>query len=139
MSGKKDCKFCDKNGLLWLPLRYSVVSSEYPTAFKRLPEIGGIGQGVIDIKLSSPQSRYAVRLLRPGYLYVLLDHVGVQYWRAYQVLDDAYLYEFSVENPPQIEPQFSCDPSLCGVNASMVLLIQPVDATDCSNRRAGVS
>jgi hypothetical protein len=122
MSGKKDCKFCDKNGLLWLPLRYSVVGSEYPAAFKRLPDIDGkkLGYGVVDIKLTDPKSRYAVRFLRPGYLYVLLDHMGVRYWRAYQVLDGAYLYEFSVENPPQVEPQFSCDPSLCGVNASMV-------------------
>ena len=122
MSGKKDCKFCDKNGLLWLPLRYSVVGSDYPNAFKRLPAIDGkkLGQGVVDIKLTDPKSRYAVRLLRPGFLYVLLDHMGLRYWRAYQVLDDAYLYEFNVENPPQIEPQFSCDPTLCGVNASMV-------------------
>jgi hypothetical protein len=122
MSGKKDCKFCDKNGLLWLPLRYSVVGSEYPSAFKRLPDIDGkkLGQGVTDIKLTDQKSKYAVRLLRPGYLYVLLDHMGVKYWRAYQVLDGAYLYEFSVDNPPQVEPQFSCDPSLCGVNASMV-------------------
>ncbi|WP_426174687.1 T6SS effector BTH_I2691 family protein [Massilia sp. TWR1-2-2] len=122
MIGKKDCKFCQKNGLLWLPLRYSVVGSDYPTAFDRLPEIGGkkLGKGVVDIKLTDGKSKYAVRLLRPGYLYVLLDHRGVRYWLAYQVLDDAYLYEFSVESPPQIEPQFSCDPSLCGVNASMV-------------------
>jgi hypothetical protein len=122
MSGKKDCKFCDKAGLLWLPLRYSVVGSEYPGAFKRLPEIDGkkLGHGVTDIKLTDQKSKYAVRLLRPGYLYVLLDHMGVRYWRAYQVLEGAYLYEFSVENPPQVEPQFSCDPSLCGVNASMV-------------------
>jgi hypothetical protein len=127
MSGKKDCRFCDKNGLLWLPLRYSVVSSDYPTAFKRLPEIDGkkLGQGVIDIKLTDRKSKYAVRLLRPGYLYMLLDHMGVRYWRAYQVLDDAYLYEFSAEDPPQIEPQFSCDPSLCGVNASMVSIPDP--------------
>ena len=74
MSAKKDCKFCDKNGLLWLPLRYSVVGSDYPNAFKRLPEIDGkkLGKGVVDIKLTYRKSRYAVRLLRPGFLYVLL-------------------------------------------------------------------
>lgn len=127
MIGKKDCKFCEKNGLLWLPLRYSVVSSEYPTAFKTLPKIGGkkLGQGVTDIKLTDPKSMYAVRLMRPGYLYLLLEHLGLRYWRAYQVLDDAYLYEFSPEDPPQIEPQFSCDPTLCGVNASMVSIPDP--------------
>jgi hypothetical protein len=127
MSGKKDCKFCEKNGLLWLPLRYSVVGSDYPTAFARLPEIGGkkLGKGVVDIKLTDPKSKYAVRLLRPGYLYLLLDHMGVRYWRAYQVLDDAYLYEFDVDNPPKIEPQFSCDPFLCGVNASVVSIPDP--------------
>ncbi|MES2760126.1 MAG: T6SS effector BTH_I2691 family protein [Pseudomonadota bacterium] len=127
MSGKKDCKFCEKNGLLWLPLRYSVVGSDYPTAFDRLPEIGGkkLGKGVVDIKLTDPKSKYAVRLLRPGYLYLLLDHRGLRYWRAYQVLDDANLYEFDVDNPPQIEPQFSCDPILCGVNASVVSIPDP--------------
>lgn len=127
MSGKKYCKFCEKNGLLWLPLRYAVVGSDYPTAFDRLPEIGGkkLGKGVVDIKLTDPKSKYAVRLLRPGYLYLLLDHMGERYWRAYQVLDDAFLYEFDVDNPPQIEPQFSCDPFLCGVNASVVSIPDP--------------
>jgi hypothetical protein len=126
MSGTKDCKFCDKRGLLWLPLRYGAVGSAQPGALDALPRLSGkLGQGVADLALT--RARYAVRLLRPGYLYVLIERKGVKYWDAYRVLEDAFLYKFNPEEPPLTEPSFSCDRSTCGINASMVAIPEALD------------
>lgn len=126
MSGMKDCKFCDKQGLLWLPLRYSVVAADNQEGLKALPAIGGkLGKNVTDIALAN--AKYAVRLLRPGYLYVLIERAGIKYWEAYMVLEDAFLYQFPADQPPQIEPAFSCDPGSCGINASMVAIPHAAD------------
>jgi len=126
MSGMKDCKFCDKRGLLWLPLRYSAVGAAAPAALDPLPKLSGkLGQGVSDLALT--RAKYAVRLLRPGYLYVLLERKGIKYWDAYRVLEDAFLYKFNPEDPPQVEPTFSCERHTCGINASMVAIPEAKD------------
>lgn len=126
MSGTKDCKFCDKRGLLWLPLRYSAVVTDDVAALTVLPTLSGtLGKGVTDVVLT--QAKYAVRLLRPGYLYVLLERKGIKYWDAYMVLQDAFLYKFNPEEPPQLTPTFSCERHTCGVNASMVSIPEAND------------
>lgn len=126
MSGKKDCKFCDKKGLLWLPLRYSAVGVDTPDAISSLPTLSGkLGKGVTDLALT--EAKYAVRLLRSGYLYVLLERKGIKYWEAYMVLDDAFLDKFTPEDPPQTARQFSCEPHTCGINASMVAIPEAKD------------
>jgi hypothetical protein len=126
MTGTKDCKFCDKRGLLWLPLRYGAVGAATAAALDPLPKLSGkLGQGVSDLAIT--RAKYAVRLLRPGYLYVLLERKGIKYWDAYRVLDDAFLYKFNPEDPPQIEPSFSCERHTCGINASMVAIPEAKD------------
>lgn len=126
MSGMKDCKFCDKRGLLWLPLRYSAVGADTLSALDPLPKLSGkLGQGVSDLALA--RAKYAVRLLRQGYLYVLLERKGIKYWDAYRVLEDAFLYKFNPDDPPQIEPTFSCERQTCGINASMVAIPEAKD------------
>ncbi|MET3135576.1 hypothetical protein AAKU55_005888 [Oxalobacteraceae bacterium GrIS 1.11] len=117
----KDCKFCDKEGLLILPLRYSAVVGEAMDDPKKalLPALPPtLGDKVSDIVLT--EAKYAPRLLRPGYLYVLIKRSGLLYWEGYMVLDDAYLYKFPVEFPPQVAAPFSCDPGSCGIDASMI-------------------
>lgn len=122
MSGTKDCKFCDKKGLLVLPLRYSVVVADTPADLGALPALPGkLGAGVTDLALSD-HAKYAVRLAREGYLYVLLERLGIKSWYAYYITEDAFLYEFPADSPPQIKPEFSCDVTNCGVNASMVAI-----------------
>lgn len=126
MSGMKDCKFCDKRGLLWLPLRYGAVGSAQPAALNSLPKLSGkLGQGVSDLALT--HAKYAVRMLRAGYLYVLIERKGIKYWDAYKVLEDAFLYKFNPEEPPRTEPTFSCDRSTCGINASMVAIPEALE------------
>lgn len=113
----KDCKFCDKKGLLILPLRYAaVVGDEAGKALPALP--GTLGHNVQDILLT--HAKYAPRLLREGYLYVLINRSGLLYWEGYLVIEDAFLYKFPVETPPQIIVPFSCEPSSCGIDASMI-------------------
>lgn len=126
MSGMKDCKFCDKRGLLWLPLRYGAVGAANLAALDALPKLAGkLGTGVSDLALA--KAKYAVRLLRSGYLYVLIERKGVKYWEAYRVTDDAFLYKFAPEDPPQMEPSFSCERHTCGINASMVAIPEAKD------------
>ncbi len=121
MSGMKDCKFCDKRGLLWLPLRYGAVGAASLSALDPLPKLSGkLGAGVSDLTLM--KAKYAVRLLRSGYLYVLIERKGVKYWEAYRVTEDAFLYKFPPEVPPTVEPKFSCERHTCGINASMVAI-----------------
>jgi hypothetical protein len=121
MTQKSDCKFCnDGKDLLILPLRYAALGSDDSKALSSLPKLSGtLGKGINEITLSG-NARYTVRPLRSGYLYVLLERAGVKSWQAYSVTEGGQLYRFEAENPPAIRPKFSCNPSTCGVNASMI-------------------
>jgi hypothetical protein len=121
MTQKSDCKFCnDGKDLLILPLRYAALGSDDSKALSSLPKLSGtLGKGINEIALSG-NARYTVRPLRSGYLYVLLERAGVKSWQAYSVTEGGQLYRFEAENPPAIRPKFSCNPSTCGVNASMI-------------------
>jgi hypothetical protein len=106
----KSCRFCENKGdLLILPLRYAVVrvsSAEYASV---LPALSGtLGDMVTDIALKNPCIRYAVRPLRKGFLYLLLERNGIKRWRAFAVTDNAELCEFSPKIPPSITPEFGC-------------------------------
>lgn len=120
MAKKKGCKFCDKKGLRFLPLVYAVITGMDSQALAMLPKLAGkVGDRVTDLTLG-PEAKYAVRLLPPGYLYNLLERNGVKYWQSYLVLEDAYLYQLTNNEPPQVVPEFTCDPEICGIDASMI-------------------
>ncbi|MCY0912630.1 T6SS effector BTH_I2691 family protein [Massilia antarctica] len=117
----KDCKFCDKKGLLILPLRYAAVAGEVADDPKlafvpALPST--LGENVSDIAVSG--AKYAPRMLRNGYVYVLIKRSGLLYWEGYLVIDNAYLYKFPIDLPPPASAPFSCDPASCGIDASMI-------------------
>lgn len=122
----KNCKFCDKTGLRILPLRYAALADDMAqTLMPDLPST--LGSGIADIKLT--HSRYVPRLLRQGYVYVLIARLGIKYWEAYATNDDAYLYKFPIDNPPTAPVEFSCDASTCGIDASCIA-IDKVEAVD---------
>lgn len=122
----KGCKFCDKKGLLILPLRYAAVLGAQTV--QKLPSLPStLGENVSDLVLE--HGKYAPRFLRQGYLYVLIKRPGVLYWEAYCVLEEGFLYKFPFGSPPTIIPEFSCDRSVCGVDASM-LSINDVDSVE---------
>jgi hypothetical protein len=113
----KDCKFCDKTGLLILPLRYAVLVDD--DASRLMPEMPGtLGVGVKDLALT--HARYAARLVREGFIYALIQRAGVKYWEAYAVTEDAFLYKFRPEEPPTTKIEFTCDRSSCGIDASCI-------------------
>lgn len=116
---KKDCKFCDKKGLMILPLRYSVALADEMTALSAIPALpSSLGKGVSDLALS--HGKYVPAMLRSGYLYVLIDREGIKSWEGYLVTEDAYLYKFPVDAPPQTRIEFTCAPDSCGIDASMI-------------------
>lgn len=116
---KKDCKFCDKKGLMILPLRYSVALADDMKNLSGIPALPALlGNGVSDLALT--QGKYVPAMLRPGYLYVLIDREGIKSWECYLVTEDAYLYKFPEDAPPATKIQFTCAPDICGIDASMV-------------------
>ena len=122
----KDCKFCDKKGLLILPLRYAAVVGERAAAL--LPPLPpSLGQGVSDIALS--RAAYAPRLLREGFLYVLVQRMGIKSWQAYAVNEEGFLYTFPADRPPSVKPEFNCERHTCGIDASCVA-IEHVDKVE---------
>lgn len=74
----KGCRICRRPGLAILPLRRSLVPK--PHFWNHLPE-----PEISDTELG-------LRVLRAGYLYVLLDD---SIWQAYQVTVDGYLRQFN--------------------------------------------
>lgn len=117
----KDCKFCDKSGLLILPLRYAAVVGDSIPGLPSLPST--LGEWTNDVVLS--HSKYMPRMLRDGYLYVLTKRSGKLYWDGYIVTTDSFLYKFPVDAPPQTPITFSCDRNSCGIDASMISIEKP--------------
>lgn len=121
----KDCKFCDKTGLLILPLRYAAIATGSKGLVPEMP--AHLDAGVKDLALD--QGQYAPRLLREGYLYTLIHRKEITYWEAYAVTEDAFLYKFRPEEPPTIKIEFTCDRSSCGIDASCIA-IDKVETVD---------
>lgn len=121
---RKDCMFCDTNGdLQILPLRYAVIGADETKSVSMLPALSGtLGKDVTSIALGIPNARYAVRPLRCGYLYVLIERKGKKKWQGYAVSKGGELYRFDPEGDkgaPAIQP-FVCDQSAHGIHASFV-------------------
>jgi hypothetical protein len=118
--GTKDCKFCDKQGLLILPLRYAAVVGE-AQALADIPALPAtLGTGVKDLALT--HGKYAPRMVREGYIYLLQERAGIKYWEGYMVVEGAFLYKFDVKSPPTAQVDFSCDRSTCGIDASCIAI-----------------
>lgn len=118
-TGKKDCTFCKPKGFRFLPLRYAVVCGIDDAHASMWPALAHpLGDGVADKKLAN--SRYTVRLLREGYVYVLVERGGEPEWQGYAVTAAGLLARFPVGKPPVVPPVFTCDLATDGVGASLV-------------------
>lgn len=82
------CSACERTGLPILPLRLAV-----------MPVTDGLKQHGA---LSHESIQTALRLLRQGYVYVLLDK---EIWHAYQVTPEGYLRQFNPFSMPRAEPE----------------------------------
>lgn len=120
---KKNCRFCDKQGVWIYPLRYAVAVATNPANLQPLPGSlpSSLGQNVTDIALSA-NARYTARVSRGGYIYVLIERSGMRYWQAYLVVEDSLLYQFDPESPPTQPIGFSCERTSCGIDASVIAI-----------------
>lgn len=116
VGGKKDCTFCKPKGFTFLPLRYAVVCNAPASQWPELTS--PLGANVVNKTLSA--SRYTVRLLREGYLYVLVERKSGKQWQGYAVTPGGMLARFPVGNPPSAQVPFTCDLATDGVGASLV-------------------
>ncbi len=91
------CKACKREGLAIFPLRVAAITTgTSPSWQPAVPDQ--------TIKLNGGEYKYALRTLREGYLYVLLDSM---YWQAYEVTADGCLREFYSGSRPEgqsVEP-----------------------------------
>lgn len=119
-TGKKDCTFCKPEGFKFLPLRYAVVCGVDDAHVSMWPAMSyPLGEGVVDKAFVT--SRYTVRMLREGFVYVLVERkAGQPRWQAYSVSAGGMLASFPVGNPPAVPPVFTCDLATDGVGASFV-------------------
>ena len=82
------CSACERTGLPILPLRLAI-----------MPVTDGLKQHGA---LSHKSVQTALRVLRQGYVYVLLDK---EIWHAYQVTPEGYLRQFNPFSMPRAEPE----------------------------------
>jgi hypothetical protein len=109
------CKVCKRSGIPIFPLRVAAVpkalvnSGWQPAVPKQ------------DAELTGGEFKYALRTLRMGYLYVLLDK---RVWQAYQVTADGYLRQFDPQDMPEgdsVEPiSQACREQGHCINASFI-------------------
>lgn len=115
----KDCKHCEKKGLLVQVLRYCAVVADDAAALADAPALPGkLGKGVTDLALA--HARYGARFLREGYLYVLTERAGIKSWEGHMVLSSGQLYGFPVDTPPVIKPEPLCNRDQTSMHAYMV-------------------
>ncbi|WP_353613096.1 T6SS effector BTH_I2691 family protein [Mangrovibacter phragmitis] len=85
------CKACSRQGVAIYPLRVAAVPAflVHPAWRPAVPEQA--------VPLAGGEFKYALRTLRGGYVYVLLDG---EIWQGYQVTPEGYLRQFNVEEMP---------------------------------------
>ena len=88
------CNACERTGLPILPLRTAYAPK--PTATSKRPLAGGGDLAAVPLRLDQP------RILREGYLYVLLDK---REWQAYQVTPEGALRQFNPFSMPRAAPE----------------------------------
>ncbi|MDG9886363.1 hypothetical protein N7650_26410 [Pseudomonas sp. GD04058] len=87
------CKTCQRWGLPILPLRAAYAPEPWQTQAR--PVSHGSDVKAVRMVLGQP------RILRRGFLYVLLDH---KYWQAYQITPEGVLRQFPAFEVPRQEP-----------------------------------
>lgn len=92
------CKSCERQGVALYPLRVAAVPS-FLVNTRWYPEVPPQ-----DTVLTGGEYKYAPRVLREGYVYVLLDNMV---WQGYQVTPQGFLRMFNAFDMPQgsrVEP-----------------------------------
>jgi len=88
------CKACERKGIPIFPLRVAAVPKGLLNSNWQ-PNVPDQG-----VDLQGGEFKYALRTLRAGYLYVLLDNVV---WQGYEVTDEGHLRQFTPLAMPEGE------------------------------------
>ena len=95
------CKACMREGLAIFPLRVAAITSgTSPSWHPPVPDQ--------KIALKGGEYKYALRTLREGYVYVLLDG---SIWQAYEVTEQGHMRAFNFKNRPEGEKVEPLSPS----------------------------
>lgn len=123
MKSKEDCKWCARKGLQILPLRIAYV----PDGLDNLPPAITNGNAAPPTPLAS--GKYMLRTITSGYVYTYdARHDGV--WRCFAADPKGRFREYLVNQPPDQQPEFSCQIHGDNLDASLVNVEQANEATD---------
>ncbi|MGE8408616.1 MAG: T6SS effector BTH_I2691 family protein [Pseudomonas sp.] len=92
------CATCQRSGLPILPLRGAYAPQPWET--RLLPLVPGSEVKAVPMRFDQP------RILRQGYLYVLLDR---REWQAYEISPEGALSQFRPYQMPREEPRSLCE------------------------------
>jgi hypothetical protein len=121
------CNSCPRVGLPILPVRMAVVSK----AAKGVSLPKSASDPCLDAedqsKLSLGASSYALRTLRPGFLYLYYKEAGGAWtWHCYMVSPSGSLREVPLSSPPTIAPSDPvCKRAEHSVNSSLISIQHP--------------
>ncbi|AHY59612.1 hypothetical protein DX03_13170 [Stenotrophomonas rhizophila] len=116
------CINCDKSGLLVHPFRYSAFCSDEETILARVPALSpSSGDALPELTCS----KYAIRMMREGYLYVVLVRNGLKYIDSYYVRSSGRLMRFRGTPPARKTSGLACKRMSTSPNALMVAIDAP--------------
>ena len=92
------CPTCQRSGLPILPLRAAYAPEPWETQLRPLPKAPEVK--AVNMRFDQP------RILRQGYLYVLLDR---REWQAYEISPEGALSQFRPYQMPREEPRPLCE------------------------------
>ena len=92
------CPTCQRSGLPILPLRAAYAPEPWETQLRPLPKAPEVK--AVNLRFDQP------RILRQGYLYVLLDR---REWQAYEISPEGALSQFRPYQMPREEPRPLCE------------------------------
>ncbi|VDZ75324.1 Uncharacterised protein [Atlantibacter hermannii] len=112
------CKACKREGVAIYPLRVAAIPQPLVNTGWQ-PEVP-----TQDIELTGGEFKYALRTLRQGYVYVLLDK---SVWQAYQVTAEGFLRQFNAYEMPESETVDSLSPACLTQNHDVLASFINID------------
>ncbi|WP_411852597.1 T6SS effector BTH_I2691 family protein [Stenotrophomonas sp. LGBM10] len=117
-----NCRNCDKAGLLVHPFRYSAFCSDDASVLGMVPALRpSTGAALPELRTA----RYALRMMREGYLYVVLKRDGITHLDSYYVRPSGRLMRFRGEPPDRKTSAMACARMAASANALMVAIEAP--------------
>jgi hypothetical protein len=127
MACDKPCDQCKQSGM---PILFTRYAAGYSASKTGMTELGGlVPKGKFEEQtggVALQTAKYNIRMLRAGYLYVLIDDSpkGPQ-WHGFAVHPHGYLTRFDVQNPQDARALAACRPREWGADRSMLWVANP--------------